>query len=122
MLPPHVLVAEVPVRIVERRIGRHVIGLAVFVQVAAERVGVFGAEVAFDAAKGRVHHCQPPRRRVGLLLVGCNVANPAVYDVLVLGRVPVVAELVGGEPELGLETEIGGAVVRGTATRWLLLR
>ena len=52
VLPPHVLVAAVPVRIVERRIGQHVIGLEVFVQVAAERVGVLGAVVAFDAANG----------------------------------------------------------------------
>ena len=41
VLPAHVLVVAVPVRIVERRIGEHVVGLEVFVQVAAERVGVF---------------------------------------------------------------------------------
>lgn len=76
VLPPHVLVAAVPVGIVERRIGQHVIGLEVFVQVAAERVGVFGAEVAFDAANGQVHHRQPPRRRVGLLTVDRDVADP----------------------------------------------
>ena len=33
------------------------------------------------------------------------------HDVLVLGRTHVVAELVGGEPELGLEAEIGGGAV-----------
>lgn len=34
------------------------------------------------------------------------------HDVLVLGRLHVVAQLVGGEPELGLEAEIGGGVRR----------
>ena len=38
--------------------------------------------------------------------------DQAEDDVLVLRRVHVVAQLVGGEPELGLEAEVGG-VVRG---------
>ena len=54
VLPRNVLVAAVPVRIVERRIGQHIFGLEVFVRVAAERVGVLRAEVAFDAAIGQV--------------------------------------------------------------------
>ena len=52
-LPPHDLVAAVPVRIAERRIGQYVIGPEVFVQIEAERVGIHGAEVAFDAAKAK---------------------------------------------------------------------
>jgi hypothetical protein len=36
--------------------------------------------------------------------------NEAEDDVLVFRRVHVVAELVGGEPELGLEAEVGGGV------------
>ena len=36
--------------------------------------------------------------------------DEAEDDVLVFRRVHVVAELVGGEPELGLEAEVGGAV------------
>jgi hypothetical protein len=38
--------------------------------------------------------------------------DEAEDDVLVLRRVHVIAELVGGEPELGLEAEIGGGVFR----------
>jgi hypothetical protein len=33
-------------------------------------------------------------------------------DVFVLRRVHVVAQLVGGQPERGLEAEVGGGVVR----------
>jgi hypothetical protein len=36
--------------------------------------------------------------------------DQAEDDVLVLRRVHVVAELVGGEPELGLEAEVGAGV------------
>jgi hypothetical protein len=36
--------------------------------------------------------------------------NQAEHDVLILRRVHVVAELVGSEPELGLEPEVGGGV------------
>ena len=36
--------------------------------------------------------------------------DQAEDDVLVLGRVHVVAQLVGGEPELGLEAEVGGGI------------
>ena len=39
--------------IAERRIGQYVIGPEVFVQIEAERVGIHGAEVAFDAAKAK---------------------------------------------------------------------
>ncbi len=34
--------------------------------------------------------------------------NPTKHDVFVLGRVHIFAELVGREPELGLQIEIGG--------------
>ena len=37
--------------------------------------------------------------------------DQAEDDVLVLGRVHVVAQRVGGGPELGLEAEVGGGVV-----------
>lgn len=63
------------VRIIERRIGQHEIGLQVFVQVTTERLGVLGAEVSFDAANGQVHHRQPPRRGVGLSPGDRNVAE-----------------------------------------------
>ncbi len=36
--------------------------------------------------------------------------DQAEDDVLVFRRVHVVAELVGGEPELGFEAEVGGGV------------
>ena len=39
------------------------------------------------------------------------------HDVLVLGRIHVVAELVSGQPELGLEAEIGGGVRRSFCLR-----
>jgi hypothetical protein len=38
--------------------------------------------------------------------------DEAEDDVLVFRRVHVVAELVGGEPEFGLEAEVGGGVFR----------
>ena len=48
--------------------------------------------------------------------------DQAEDDVLVFRRVHVVAELVGGEPELGLEAEVGGGVVlrggAGAGHRW----
>jgi len=37
--------------------------------------------------------------------------DEAEDDVLVFRRVHVVAQLVGGEPELGLEAEVGGGIV-----------
>ncbi len=45
---------------------------------AAELIGVHWdwAKVAFDAAKGQVLHRQPPSRRVGLLPVDRDVADP----------------------------------------------
>jgi hypothetical protein len=39
-----VLVAAVPVGIIERRIGQHVIALEIFVLFAADRVGVLGGQ------------------------------------------------------------------------------
>ncbi len=36
--------------------------------------------------------------------------DEAEYDVLVFRRIHVVAELVGGEPELGLEAEVCGRI------------
>ncbi len=39
--------------------------------------------------------------------------DEAEDDVLVFRRVHVVAELVGGEPELGLEAEVGGLFLLG---------
>ena len=36
--------------------------------------------------------------------------NQPEHDVLVLGRIHVVAELVSRQPKLGLEAEIGGGV------------
>ena len=39
--------------------------------------------------------------------------DQAKHHVLVLGRVHVVAQLVGREPELGLEAQVGGAVAGG---------
>jgi hypothetical protein len=38
--------------------------------------------------------------------------DEAEHDVLVFRRVHVVPQLVGGEPELGLEAESGGGVLR----------
>ena len=40
--------------------------------------------------------------------------DPPEHDVLVLGGIHVVAELVGGQSELGLKAKIGGGAVRGT--------
>ena len=36
--------------------------------------------------------------------------DQAQDDVLVFSRVHIVAQLIGGEPELGLEAEVGGGV------------
>jgi hypothetical protein len=36
--------------------------------------------------------------------------NEAENNVLVLSRIHVAAELVGGEPEFGFEADVGGAV------------
>jgi hypothetical protein len=43
--------------------------------------------------------------------------DQAEDDVLVLRRIHVVAELVGSEPELGLEADIGGGVANGRLGR-----
>ena len=45
-------------------------------QIAAEAVGMFRAEIALDPTNGEVHHRQPPRGGVGLLAVDRDVANP----------------------------------------------
>ncbi len=46
-------------------------------QVAAEGVGLLGAEVGFDAAQGEVHHGQTARGGVALLAVDADVAQLA---------------------------------------------
>jgi hypothetical protein len=49
------------------------------------------------------------RRVIFLKCVGDVLEkDEAEHDVLVFGRVHVRTELVGSEPELGLEAEIGG--------------
>jgi hypothetical protein len=76
-LPAHVVVLAEPVRVVEGRIGQDVVGAQVGVQVAAEGVGLLGAEVGFDAAQGEVHHGQAAGGGVALLAVDADVAQLA---------------------------------------------
>ena len=89
-------------RCVQRASWRHpedVLG-AVFVGVFGIGAGV----VAFAGDELRV-----------LLLEGVGDVleeDEAEDDVLVFRRVHVVAQLVGGEPELLLEAEVGGIIVR----------
>ena len=46
-------------------------------QIAAEGVGVFGAEVGFNAAQCKVHHREAARSGVALLAVDADVAELA---------------------------------------------
>ncbi len=46
-------------------------------EVAAESVGVLGAEVGLDAAQGEVHHSEAAGGGVALLAVDADVAEPA---------------------------------------------
>jgi len=76
VFPPGIVPEPVaaPVAHVEGRVGEDVVGLEVFVQVAMETVGVFVAEIGFDAADGEVHLGQLPRGRVALLTEDADVA------------------------------------------------
>ena len=72
----------------------------------------------FGIGAGVVAFASEQRRVVFLEGIGdVFEEDEAEDDVLVFGRVHVAAQLVGGEPELGLEAEIGGRVVlRGGAS------
>ena len=70
-----------PVLGVEGRVGEDVVGAQVGVEVAVEAVGVFGAEVAVDAAQGEVHASEAPGGGVTLLAEDLEVAvAAAVFD------------------------------------------
>ena len=104
-LPAHVVVLAEPVGIVEGRVGEDVIGVRrrftmpgqaeVGMEIAAEGVGMLGAEVRLNAPDGEVHHREPAGGGVAFL--------PWVFR-----RVHVVAQLVRREPELGLKADVGG--------------
>ena len=55
ILPAYIFVVAVPVGVVERRVGQHVVGPKVFVEVAPEGIGVFRAEIALDSPDGEIH-------------------------------------------------------------------
>ena len=120
-LPAPVVVLAEPVGVVEGRVGeelsfasqktrrvasrfgfhahaRRGVGAEVGMQLAAEGVGMLGAEVGLDAAQGEVHDGEAAGVSVALLAVDADVAE---------------ARLVCGEPELGLEAEGGSAGVVG---------
>ncbi len=69
VLPAHVVVLAEPVGVVEGRVGENVVGAEVRMEVAAECVGVLGAEVGLYAAQGEIHHGQAARGGVALLTV-----------------------------------------------------
>ena len=75
--PADVVIPADPVGIVERRIGDHIIGPQIGMQIAAEGVGMLGAKVGLDAADRQVHHRQPARGGVALLAVDRDVAQLA---------------------------------------------
>ncbi len=75
VLPAHVVISAVPVGIVEGRIGEDEVGLEVFMQVAAEGVGLLRAEVGLDAANGEVHDGQAAGGGVAFLAVDGDVAD-----------------------------------------------
>ncbi len=77
VLPAHVVVFAVPVAVVERRVGQHVVGAQIRVQIAAEGVGVFGAKVGLYAADGEVHHREAAGGGVAFLAVDGDVAHLA---------------------------------------------
>ena len=66
-----------PVADVEGRIGEDVVGPEIGVQVAVEGVGVFRAEIGFDAANGEVHLGEPPGGGVALLTEDGDVVSLA---------------------------------------------
>jgi hypothetical protein len=72
--PAHVVILAVPVGVVEGRVGEHVVGAQVGMQVAAEAVGVLGTEVGLDAAQREVHHGEAAGSGVALLAVDADVA------------------------------------------------
>jgi hypothetical protein len=67
-----------------RRIGEHIVGLQIFVQVAPEAVGVPRAEVVINPAYREVHPGELSCGRVRLLTVDADVADAPVQHVLVL--------------------------------------
>ena len=77
VLPADVVILAEPVTIVEGRVGEDVIGTEVGVEVAAEGVGLFGAEVGFDAADGEVHDGEAAGGGVGLLAEDGDIADAA---------------------------------------------
>ena len=76
-LPSHVVVLAEPIRVVERRIRKHVIGAEVGMLDVAERVGMFLADVGLDASDGEVHDRKTPRGGVALLAVDADVPKLA---------------------------------------------
>ena len=79
-------------------IGEDVGGAEVGMEIAAEGVGVLGAEVGLDAAQGKVHDGEAAGR--------AHVGAPVAFGCLRF------APAVRGKPELSFEAEIGGGVVR----------
>ena len=76
-LPAHVVVLAEPVGVVEGRVGQHIVGAEVGMEVSAEGVGMLGAEVGLDAAQGEVHHGEAAGGGVALLAVDADVAELA---------------------------------------------
>ncbi len=68
-------VLTAPVGDVEGGIGENEVSLEVFVEVAAKRIGVLGAEVGVDATDRKVHLAQAPGRVVAFLAIDGEVAD-----------------------------------------------
>ena len=79
-LPAHVVVFAEPVGVVELRASEDVVGAEVGMEVAAEGVGVLGADVGFDAAHGEVHQGEAARGGRRILAEEREVVNVAAVE------------------------------------------
>ena len=75
VLPAHVVVFAEPVGVVEGRVGDHIVGAQIGMQVVPKSVGVFAAKVGLDAAQCEVHHGEAARGRIAFLPVNTDVAE-----------------------------------------------
>ena len=66
-----------PVGIIAGWIGEHVVGAQIGIEITPEGVGVFGAEVGFDAAQGEIHDGEAAGGGVALLAVDADIAELA---------------------------------------------
>src|SRR5205809_774573 len=67
-----------PIAVIEWRVGEDVIGFDAWVHILVEAVSPFAAEVCLDPSDGKIHLCQPPCGRIGLLPINRDVVAPAL--------------------------------------------